>query len=372
MKNRPSLPKRKKAALFDPYLDILGGGEKHILSILKVVEEQGFDISIFWDKDLSRQIKKRFGTNYLKKLKFIPNVFGDNSSQFTKLNTLRCFDLFFYVTDGSYFISTAKKNFIFSMYPKKELYEMNLINKVKTINYKFISNSNFTKNKLFRWGINSNTILPYLGEEFIDTKVEILKKEKIILSVGRFFSQLHSKQQENIIKLFTFIKHHYPMFKDFKLILAGGLKDEDKSYFDRLKKIVGNDSSISLKPNIDFDQLLDLYKKSLIFWHFTGLGVDENIHPELVEHLGITPLEAMVCGCIVFCFKAGELKELISDSKTGFLFQTEKELIAKFFKIIDDPILQKKIRSNGSLFVKRNFNYEVFKKNVIKIIFNNP
>ncbi len=39
--------KRKKAALYDPFLDVMGGGEKHILSILKVLEEKGFEIHIF-------------------------------------------------------------------------------------------------------------------------------------------------------------------------------------------------------------------------------------------------------------------------------------------------------------------------------------
>ena len=44
--------KIKRVALYNPYLDTLGGGEKHILSILDVFAEQGYEINIFWDKNL--------------------------------------------------------------------------------------------------------------------------------------------------------------------------------------------------------------------------------------------------------------------------------------------------------------------------------
>ncbi|EKE14265.1 MAG: hypothetical protein ACD_12C00601G0004, partial [uncultured bacterium] len=35
--------KSKRIALYDPYLSTLGGGEKHILSILDVFAEQGYE-----------------------------------------------------------------------------------------------------------------------------------------------------------------------------------------------------------------------------------------------------------------------------------------------------------------------------------------
>ena len=47
--------KIKRVALYDPYLDTLGGGEKHILSILEVFAEQGYEVNIFWDKNLTKE-----------------------------------------------------------------------------------------------------------------------------------------------------------------------------------------------------------------------------------------------------------------------------------------------------------------------------
>ena len=66
----------KKAALYDPYLDTLGGGEKHILSIVKVLEDEGYEINIFWDKNLQNQIENRFRIQFVNKFKFLPNIFN--------------------------------------------------------------------------------------------------------------------------------------------------------------------------------------------------------------------------------------------------------------------------------------------------------
>jgi len=361
--------KNKKVALYNPYFDILGGGEKHIFSILKVLQEDGFEINIFWDENLTKQIEKKFSLQFINKLKFLPNIFRNKAFPFSTLQTLRTlitFDYFFYVTDGSYFFSPAKKNFVFCMVPQKNLYPTNIINKLKTANYQFIANSQFTGNWLNKWRIKNQVIHPYIDDVFIDNYN--VKKEKIILSVGRFFPHLHSKQHEVIINVFKKLKQSSEYFKDYKLILAGGLKKEDENYFHKLKTLVNNDQSILIKPNLDFDELYKLYKLSCLFWHFTGFGIDENIHPEQVEHLGMTPLEAMASGCITFCYNAGGPKEIIKDGANGFLFNDEKGLIEKMGLSIKNQELRKKIISTARRYVKENFSYEVFQKRVKEVI----
>ena len=372
MRNKKTCLPVGRVALYNPYLDTLGGGEKHILSILKVLQEEGFEINIFWDKDLTEQIEEKFSLHYINKLEWLPNIFKNKTFPFSTLKTLqtlRTFNYFFYVTDGSYFFSTAKKNFVFCMVPQKNLYPYNIINILKTWNYQFIANSQFTGNWLNKWGIKNQVIHPYIDDVFINSNVN--NKEKNILSVGRFFPHLHSKQQEVVIKLFKKIKKN-GLFRDYKLIIAGGLKKEDKDYFHKLKALVNNDKSIYLKPNLNFDELYKLYKLSNFFWHFTGYGIDENIHPEQVEHLGITPLEAMASGCITFCYNAGGPKEIIKNGETGFLFNNEKELIEKMELCIKNQELSKKIINNAKKYVKENFSYEVLKKRVREVILCKP
>ena len=364
---------KKRAALYNPFLDTLGGGEKHILSILKVLEEKGYEINIFWDKNLQKQIEDRFLLQYVNKLKFLPNIFNHQrsfnpQSSLRKLRILKNFEIFFYVTDGSYFFSSAKKNFIFSMVPDKKLYNLNLINRLKLYNYRFISNSTFTSKWLDDWGIKSEVIMPYISDNLLNKSINFDQKDKLILSVGRFYPHLHTKNHVEIIKTFQKLKKQPNLFTDYKLILAGGLKKEDRQYFTLLKTLAKNDASIIFKPNVSYKELVHLYEKAKYYWHFTGLGIDETLHPEAVEHFGIAPLEAMASGCLTFCHNSGGAKEFITDSENGFLFNSEKDLTDKIIEVAKNISYQRKIFEKAKKTVKEIFSYESFKKRVKEVI----
>ena len=359
--------KRKKIALYNPYLDVLGGGEKHILSIVKSISENS-DIDIFWDKDIYKDIKSRLNISFSASPVFKKNIFYKKQNILQKLNILKEYDYFFYVTDGSYFISSAKNNFIFCMIPDKKLYNMSLLNKLKTLNYRFISNSEFTQKWLKAWGVSSEVIYPYIDQEFINYDIYSLKKEKIILSVGRFFKHLHSKRQDLLIKCFKKLKKENAMFSDYKLVLAGGVKKEDENYFLSLKKESENDQSIEFKSNISFKELFEFYKKSEIFWHIAGYGIDEIKNPELAEHFGLAPLEAMAMGCITFGYNAGGLKETIDDNKNGFLFNSTSELIDKTRNVIMNNEMANKIRKNAKRTVSERFSISTFNNRVMSVI----
>ncbi len=359
--------KKRKATLYDPYLDTLGGGEKHILSVLQVLEEEGIEPYIFWDSDVTELIHNKLNITF-RNIHFLPNIFKERkSSSIEKFLQLGQFDFFFYVTDGSYFLSSARKNFVFCMYPKKDLYQRTLVNQIKTMNYQFIANSYYTNSWLKQWGVTAQILYPYLDSEFLNTDRK-LKKEKIILSVGRFFPHLHSKKQDIVIKTFQQLRKDVPQLKDFKLVLIGNLKDEDKSYFESLKELAENDPSILLKPNVSFNELIDFYKKSLLYWHFAGYNVDENVTPELVEHLGIAPLEAMSFQCIVFCYNVGGPKEIVKNGENAFLFHSVDELKRQVISITENVQQQRVMQRNAREFVSNNFNYEVFKTRVQQLI----
>lgn len=355
--------KIKRVALYDPYLDTLGGGEKHILSILKVFDELGYEIKLLWDDgSIINSIDRKLGLKF-RSIAVIPN-FLVRDGFLQKLLKTREFDYFFYVTDGSYFLSLAKGNYIFSMVPNRNLYSKGLLNRIKRLPWRFISNSNFTRQWLTNWDIDSKVLYPFIDDSFLNNKFKKAKKEKIILSVGRFFGHLHSKQQTKIIDSFKKIKRENKLFKDFRLYLVGGLKEEDEEYFKRVSSIVSNRDDIEIKSNISRKELLNIYGRSLVYWHFTGLGIDEDKHPELVEHLGITPLEAMALGCITFGFRAGGTAELIQDGINGYLFNSEDELNEKLLDVLKNKGLRNKISKEGRKFVKENFAYRVFKDNV--------
>ncbi len=359
--------RKKTVALYNPYLDVMGGGERHILSILKVLAEHEYSPVIYWNDDLTAQISETLHINFNSPIEFKKNIFEKNvKDSLNKFKELHSYDIFLYVTNGSYFFSGAKKNFVFNMVPQKSLYSRSLINKIKTANYEFISNSQYTAGWLKKWGVNSYVIYPYIQQEFMnnfDTN-----KEKTILVAGRFFKHLHSKRQDLAIEYFNEMRNSYEQFKDFKLILAGSLKPEDKQFFDELQKIANNNPNITFKTNIPFEELLQLYKKSKYYWHMAGIGVDAEKEPEKVEHLGITPLEAMASGAIVFGYKVGGLKEIIKHNETGYLFTSKNELLQFIMEIDGNKEKQLDITTHAYEYVKTNFSYNTFKNKVEEII----
>ncbi|MBI3619939.1 glycosyltransferase family 4 protein [Candidatus Roizmanbacteria bacterium] len=358
--------KRPRAALYSPYLNIMGGGEKHILSILSVLEKNGFDCTIFWDDDLTQKIAETFNLNF-SRLSFAPNIFKAKGI-ISKSHELSSFDVFLYVTDGSYFFSTAKKNFVFCMVPQKNLYRLTPLNKLKTWNYRFIANSNFTQKWLKRWGITANVIYPYLNEGFLGMNPERLPKEKILLSVGRFFSHLHAKNQAVIVDFFKNKIHNDAFFKGYKLVLVGAADENNRPYVESLKNLIRETPAIELDTNVSYDELKAWYKKARIYLHFTGYGVDAEAHPEMVEHLGITPLEAMASGCLTFAYDAGGPAETIIDGKTGFLFKSTTELIELIKTLIKDKTAQTAVIRNAFLYVTDHFSLPVFEKRVKEVV----
>ncbi len=359
--------RKLRAALYNPYLDTLGGGELHILSILKVLEQEECDITIFWDKNLEKEIHNKFHLKFENKLIFKKNIFHQFSSHFERIKSLSQFDYFFYVTDGSYFFSSAKKTFIFSMVPKKSLYQMSFLNKIKTSRFSFIANSLFTAGWLKKWGIRAQVIYPYLDDSFINESIQV-KKDNIILSVGRFYSHTHTKNHLALISLFKQYKQHNPLFKDYVLILLGGLKYEDQSYFKQIEKEVGKDPSIVLIPNVAYSKLLSLYQKAKYYWHLAGYEVDDTIHPEQVEHLGIAPVQAMATGCLTLCVNRGGPREIITSGENGFLFDDKKQLFAQMDKVAGNIKLQDLLRKNSRKYIQNNFRYQTFANRVKQVI----
>ncbi|MCA9372223.1 glycosyltransferase family 4 protein [Candidatus Woesebacteria bacterium] len=357
---------KKHAALYDPYLDVLGGGEKHILEICKVLERHGYDLSIFWDEDLSAKIKQQLHIE-LEDVTFTKNIFKKNVSVIKKRRALAEYDVLFYVTDGSYFFSSAKKTVVFCMVPKRELYHMNLFNRVKTMNQQFVCNSHYTQVKLAQWGVHAQTIYPYLENEWVRMPIDKLTKEPMILVAGRFFKHLHAKRQDVAIAWFKDLQR-VPRFRDFRLVLVGGMKDEDAPYVEELKTMIGNTNAIEIHTNVDFVKLKTYYQKALFYWHFAGYEVDERAHPENAEHLGITPLEAMSAGCIPCAYKLGGPTEIIRHNETGILFKQQNELFSAMEELVDNREKQAKMRRKAKEFVKNTFSYEVFEKRVVEVL----
>jgi len=355
----------KKALIYDPYLDTLGGGERYSLTFAQVVCQLGFQTELAWkDKSIISKAENRFGLD-LKNLKINPQAFNKLSLKtnlFSRYLFTHQYDLIFYLSDGSLPFLFGKKNLIHFQVPFTKIGGSKIINffKLNLIN-KFIYNSEFTRQVLEKkLPENKSFVLypPVATEEFRPT----IEKEKLILSVGRFDSPSHSKRQDILIKAFK--KLPKKITSQYKLIFAGGLMDQAQQ-LDFLKKLA-KDFRVEFRVNPNFIELKQLYSRAQIYWHAAGYGVNESQHPEQVEHFGITTVEAMSAGCVPVVINRGGQKEIVTP-KCGFLCNSLSD-ITKFTHQLIDSESAVKILSQNAIIRSRLFNLSHFREKIKTIV----
>lgn len=334
-----------RAAIYNPYLDTLGGGERYTLSFAKVLTTEGYSVDLEWKSaDIKENLAERFGMD-LSDINIVSDIRrGDG------------YDLCFWVSDGSIPALKARKNILHFQVPFHGVGGRSLLNKMKLFRVsKIVCNSHFTRSFIDKeYGVESVVIYPPVDVEHIKPK----RKENIILFVGRFSQILQNKGQDILVR--SFKKMYDEGLKDWKLVLAGGGEVGVGDYLEKLRKMVLG-YPIEIVESPDYKTLKDLYGKAKIFWSASGFGVNEEKNPEKVEHFGITVVEAMSAGAIPIVFKAGGHKEIVANGISGFLWTSENELIKKTNNAINDRILYgttKKTAVDWS----RKYSYSRFKE----------
>ncbi len=324
-----------KAIVFNPYLDTLGGGDRYSLFTAISLAQLGYDTEIAWrDKNTLTQASDRFGFD-LSFLKLNPQaykLFSTGTNLLKRYNLTRRYQLIFWLSDASIPFLFASKNLIHIQTPFSSIGGNPLINKLKLLNItRFVYNSNFTRSILERHLPRSKGAVLYPPID--TTSFKPGKKENIILSVARFDSPSHSKRQDVLIMAFQdLIKKTN---KKYTLILTGGLKGQLGKKIIQQLKTQANNSPIKIIANPNFTDLVKLYSQAKFFWHAAGYGIDEQSHPDLVEHFGMTTVEAMAAGCVPIVLGKGGQTEIIT-SQSGFTWQTIDELISQTLDLINN------------------------------------
>lgn len=340
-----------RAAIFNPYLDSLGGGERYTMTVAEVLSRRGYVVDVEWKGGSIREkLEERFGKDF-SGINFVNDIKrGDG------------YDVCFWVSDGSIPTLRARKNLLHFQVPFHHVGGNNLLNKMKLFRInEIICNSEFTKKIIDReYGVESLVVYPPVPILQLKPK----HKENIILSVGRFSQLKQSKHQDVLVKAFK--KLFDGGLSGWKFVLAGGVEVGLGNYIERLKKL-SEGYPVEIVKSPDFKMLKGLYGSAKIFWSASGFGEDEERNPEKVEHFGITVVEAMSAGVVPFAYKAGGFKETIDDGQTGFLWSSISELIKTTGKFIGDSRKVRAISKNAQENSKK-FSEEEFEKQVVSLL----
>ncbi|HPT65892.1 MAG TPA: glycosyltransferase family 4 protein [Candidatus Woesebacteria bacterium] len=391
----------KRAAIYDPYLDTLGGGERYCLTVAEILLKHGYKVDLFWsgNQDLIKKAQQRFSLN-LENINLVEDVFKIKPKQIdlfeeeqnlfkainrsldpkkihqklisfiNKLKITSKYDVFFYLGDGSIPVILGKQNFLHIQVPFSN--EKNIFNKLITkskllLFSKIICNSQFTA-KFYQDQLPSKitVVYPPIDVEKFETSDN---KENIILSVGRFDNVLNAKKQDVLIDAFKALSEKENI-KNWKLILAGGsLIDPDQNSYLKYLKEKSDNLSIEFIVNPNFEKLKEIYSKSKIYWHAAGFEVNEDDHPENTEHFGMTVVESMAAGLVPVVISKGGIPEIIEDGIDGYLWKTIDELVFKTKSLIESSSDLEKM-SQKALVKCQNFSKANFEKEFLSLIKN--
>ncbi|EKD94552.1 MAG: glycosyl transferase family 2 [uncultured bacterium] len=342
-----------KAAIYNPYLDTLGGGEKYTLTFAKVLAEEGYDVDIEWkDTSIKEKLSNRFGLKLPQNIKVVESVNrGEN------------YDLIFWVTDGSIPTLRSSKNYLHFQVPFHDVNGRSLLNKMKFFRVNgIICNSNFTKKVVDKeYGVDSIVLYPPVSTNLYKPK----RKTNQICYIARFSNLTQNKGHEILIKEFKRLSKD-KKFTEWKLVFAGGTEVGADVYLKRLK-LLAKGVNIEFIESPTVEVLKDIFGKSKIFWSGAGFNEDEIKKPEKVEHFGITLVESMSAGCVPVVYNAGGYKEIINNGKNGFLWQNSKELINITKKLVNEGGALTRF-SKEAVQSSKKYGYEEFKREVKKII----
>jgi len=348
--------------IYDPYLDDVGGGEKYMMTLANVLSKE-HSVEVFWDKkeDLE-SVSKRFSLDF-SNVKLVPNIFSSNTPFLKRLLTTKKYDAIVYLSDGSIPTVLAKKLFIHFQQPLPYV-RVDGKTKLKLARVtKFFCNSAFTKSYIDKtYGLESDVIYPP-----VDTHAKKVRKENIILTVGRFrvrdvlTGNSDFKKQSILIDAFKDMVNKG--LKNWRFVLAVSVREADEKAFEKLKEETSS-FPIEFLVNKTNEQLWQIYSKAKIYWHGAGFGEDLEKYPQYAEHFGISTVEAMGAGAVPVVINAGGQKEIVADGKEGFLWNRLDELKEKTELLITDAKLldhlSKMAANKAKTFGKDRFTKEIY------------
>lgn len=346
-----------KALIYSPYWKTLGGGEYYAASAARLLAEEGYQVDIATeDPNTLKNLEERFNLQFENVSVNIKAHEEIATSLLSKWHLTKKYDCVFFVSDGSVPWLFSKKNILHFQVPFKNVGGRSVVTRMKMNRmHSIMCNSYFTKSVIdAEFGCNSNVVYPAVNAIGNTTK-----KQKIILSVGRFDGNPKGKRQDVLIDAFK--KAH---LADWQLVLIGGVVDAECSYLARLKK-QAKGHAIQIIENADRKTIRDMYQKASLYWHAHGYGTNIQKDPWDSEHFGIAIVEALSAGTIPLAFNAGGVPEIINES-CGYLFESIDELLLKTqiaIKKIDDKSFIQNCIQKSQQFSKGVFD-EKFKKSI--------
>jgi len=371
-----------KVGIYAPALRALGGGEKYICE-LAIALSDDHDVEFVNFEPFNRaQLETRFGFdlgNVGARVLRLPARFVKSLRPMSHLSlsrVSRAYDVF--ITDEAHwwsFPAKAATNIALlqiaptqseRMRPThvpfaKKVYDASLASYDV-----LLVNSQFVRRWVERVYAREAVVLyPPCGAPLTERPA----KDKVILSVGRFFAgEGPNKKQLEMIKGFKRLYDSTPEAARWTYHLVGGVAD-DRAHLQYLDACRAEAAGypIVIHPNAPATIAEELYARASLFWHATGFDEEEDLHPDRIESFGIVTVEAMATGCVPLVVNKGGQPEIVRNGVEGVLWDTLEELLAATAALMADGTLRAAL-SAASIKRSKKFSTRRFKEQVAHLL----
>lgn len=206
---------------------------------------------------------------------------------------------------------------------------------------RIVAQSRYTASWVRRlWDRDAEVINPPI--DIPEAEPDLAVKERLIVSVGRFFAGGHSKRHDVMVRAFRRLVDEG--LEKWELHLAGSLHDDadDRAYFEEVRRLAEG-YPVHIHTDASRDTVLDLYRRAAVYWHAAGYGADADRHPAELEHFGMTTAEAMGWGAVPVVIGRGGQPEVVDDGVNGFLWLEVDELVDRTRELTSDPALVRRL-----------------------------
>jgi GT2 family glycosyltransferase len=299
-----------RLGLYNSYWSTKGGGEAHALQIGNALKQYG-RIELLTENDFDlEEISAYFG---VESRRFRKRIVKSVTSEITAE-----YDVFINACYQSHIISRALRSFYIVSFPSRLGATRDFLR-----SYHFLANSKYTLSWMRTyWGRNNfrgSVIYPAVSNTFYsETEKAPTLKKKIILSVGRFTSSGHTKNQKEIAAAFRTVLEQGGDASDWRLVLIGS--GNDRSYVTELRSTC-SDLPCEVIVDAAFEKVVESFHEASIYVHASGLGRYESLEPELMEHFGMAVAQAIAARCVPVVYDGAGPKEIVDPISRDLTFR---------------------------------------------------
>jgi glycosyltransferase involved in cell wall biosynthesis len=328
-----------RVGFYDPYLEILGGGEKVFLTILEEAVRSSHEVVLFAERRPDPARWRRLNVEVAA-----DEFSWARTSLLGVVARSRGLDLLVVLHNDVPPPSLARRSVVVMQFPFTDVRGGSrwraFDRRARLGTYdEIVCYSEFVRRHIAeRLGRDALVVHPPVDVTGARVAAD---KERTIIAVGRFFpaADANNKKHGLMVEAFRALAARAP---GWELHLAGGCHADpgSQAYLAGLRR-QAEGLPIHFHPNAEPDALDDLYARASLFWHAAGHGEER---PERQEHFGITTVEAMSHGSVPIVPALGGQVEIVADGENGRLWHSVDEFVSITAELAAEPARAERLR----------------------------